>query len=471
MPHEPTGLELVWPGKYDDQGERFRAPESALSWHELERRGSVEQPPNLLCHADNLAGMQALLPSHRGRFALIYIDPPFATGHDFVSALPLGSARVKHDAPRLALRPAYQDPGKGELCAYIEALAQRLMLIRELLSDTGTLYVHCDTRLSSYLRLLLDEIFGAEQLRNTIAWCYRGGGTPRRDFAAKHDTIFRYSKSKHYTFNLDAVRQPYAESVQQSQPSRYRKSYRRSGVYDGYEPNPLGKHPEDWWPIQPLMPSDKRERVGYPTQKPLALLRRIVLASSAPGDWVGDFFAGSGTTLVAAALEGRRWVGMDCGALALHCTRKRLVSLENPPSFERWSSAPLERISLPPSRLAAGAQLEQRIDGLPFSLRFERDAQGRVAVQLLPAERANALKGSTQAELFGTKVDLDLDAWAADWDDEGPFCADWESHRDNTAGVLATRSGPSPHTLGAALRLRLFDVHARELELYQPLLP
>ena len=116
----------------------------------------------------------------------------------------------------------------------------------------------------------MDAIFGHRNFRNEIIWCYRGGGVPKLDFAHKHDILLRYSKTKNVIFNVDKVRIPYSEDVTSSPVSRFDKSYRGDKVYEGYRPNPLGKHPEDWWTIQPIMPSSK-ERTGYPTQKPLAL--------------------------------------------------------------------------------------------------------------------------------------------------------------------------------------------------------
>ena len=139
----------------------------------------------------------------------------------------------------------------------------------------------------------------------------RGGGVSRSDFAKKHDLIFRYAKGTSVVFNVDDVRIPYSESVTNSLPSRYDKSYRANKTYSGYRPNEKGKHPEDWWPIQPLMPSDRTERTGHPTQKPLALYERIIKASSNEGDMVLDPFAGCATTCVAAERLGRQWVGID----------------------------------------------------------------------------------------------------------------------------------------------------------------
>ena len=137
----------------------------------------------------------------------------------------------------------------------------------------------------------------------------RGGGVPRKDFAKKHDLIFRYAKGKEATFNVDDVRIPY--SGDSAQRLKYKaKAFRSSGTYDNYEPNPKGKHPEDWWVMQPIMPSSKA-RLGYPTQKPLPLYERILKASSNLGDVVLDPFAGCATTLVAAEQLGRQWIGID----------------------------------------------------------------------------------------------------------------------------------------------------------------
>ena len=150
-------------------------------------------------------------------------------------------------------------------------------------------------------------------------------GVPRNDFAKKHDLIFRYAKGKTATFNVDDVRIPYSESVTSSSASRYDKSYRSNKVYSGYRPNDKGKHPEDWWAIQPLMPSDRTERTGWPTQKPLALYERIVKASSNLDDIVFDPFAGCATTLVAAERFQRQWVGMDIWKGARKLVEQRLA--------------------------------------------------------------------------------------------------------------------------------------------------
>ena len=218
--------------------------------------------------------------------------------------------------------------GEGANLAYLSYMANRLQECRRVLRPRGTLYLHCDPTMSHYLKLVLDAVFrvppgNKTRYRNEIVWCYRGGGVPRKDFARKHDIIFRYSNGPP-TFNVDDVRIPYSESVQQSSASRYDKSYRSNKVYSGYRPDDKGKHPEDWWPIQPLMPSDKTERTGYPTQKPLALLNRIVQASSNEGDVVLDPFCGCGTTVHAAQGLNRRWIGVDVCVTACQVIEQRL---------------------------------------------------------------------------------------------------------------------------------------------------
>jgi len=280
---------------------------------------------NRLIWGDNKNVMASLLDEFEGQIDLIYIDPPFATGANFKARVEVGETGDKAEkAESIIEQKAYNDTwGRGK-ASYLQMMYERLALMYRLLSDTGSIYVHLDYRMDSYIRLVMDDVFGGENFRNEIIWCYRGGGTPESDFAQKHDTILRYCRGEKVTFNVDAVRIPYSDDVLRSSTSRYDKSYRGEKVYSSYKPHEIGKHPEDWWPIQPIMPSDKKERLSFPTQKPEALLERIIKASSNPGDLVADFFCGSGTTLAVAEKLGRRWIGSDLGKFAIHTTRKRL---------------------------------------------------------------------------------------------------------------------------------------------------
>ena len=274
---------------------------------------------------------------------LIYLDPPFNSNRDY--AAPIGSeaagAAFKDtwtldDVDRLwllllrdknpllfhVIEGARLVHGNG-MASYLSMMAQRLNEMKRLLKPAGSIYLHCDPTASHYLKLLMDAVFTPARFRNEIIWCYRGGGVPRKDFARKHDTILRYAQEAR-VFNVDDVRIPYSPSVTESGVSRYDKSYRANKTYEGYRPNKKGKHPEDWWTIQPLMPSDRKERLGYPTQKPLALLDRIIKASSNKGDVVLDPFAGCATACVAAERLGRQWVGIDISEKAADLVQVRI---------------------------------------------------------------------------------------------------------------------------------------------------
>jgi len=156
---------------------------------------------------------------------------------------------------------------------------------------------------------MCDKIFGYQNFRNEIVWCYRGAGYPKKDFGRRHDVILRYSKGDDYRFNLDDIREEYAETTKE-RFSHYIGNVRGDRDYGVQKLNPLGKQPDDWWQIQPIAPSAK-ERLGYPTQKPEVLLERIIKASSNPYDLVFDCFCACGTTLVAAQKLARRWLGID----------------------------------------------------------------------------------------------------------------------------------------------------------------
>ena len=275
---------------------------------------------------------------------LIYLDPPFNSKRLYNAFI--GGAQwvafndtwrwheAIDDFDEVGSYPSYAPMieglrrmlGEGAEMAYLSYMANRLLECRRVLKPNGSIYLHCDPTMSHYLKVVMDGLFERRNCRNEIVWCYRGGGVPKKDFARKHDIILRYSKTKEYIFNRDAVRIPYSTDVLESDVSRYDKSYRSNKTYEGYRLNEKGKHPEDWWTIQPLMPSDKRERIGYPTQKPLALLNRVIEASSREGDIVFDPFCGCGTTVHAAQNLGRRWIGIDICVNACKIIEERLRS-------------------------------------------------------------------------------------------------------------------------------------------------
>lgn len=296
------------------------------------------KPDNRIIQGDNLAIMSALIPKYEGCVNLIYADPPFFTNRKYQVRIGRGEDSRKPDQWQLA--DGYTDHWP-DLDAYLEFLYQRLVLMYRLLAPNGTLYLHLDWHADAYARLLLDEIFGADHLLNEIIWAYHGPSPIRRAFNRKHDTILAYVKGTEYTFNVDAVREPY-----NIQTIKTFISSRKAGF--GKVPDlERGKVPEDWWYF-PVVARLHNERTGYPTQKPEALLERIILASSNPGDLVADFFCGSGTTVAVGARLGRKFIASDVSWRAVNTTCCRLTLLsETPFILERDGTDLLCRGSYP----------------------------------------------------------------------------------------------------------------------------
>lgn len=274
-----------------------------------------QNPSNRLYLGDNFAVMSSLLEEYDSKIDLIYADPPFFTNRKFPARIGRGEDSRKPAEWKLA--EGYGDSWNN-LDEYIQFLFERLWLMHRLLSPSGTLYLHLDWHADAYARLLLDEIFGSERLLNEIIWAYHGPSPIRSAFNRKHDTILVYTKSETYTFNADAVRVPYDPTTVKTFAASPKAGF-------GKIPDlARGKVPEDWWYF-PVVARLHNERTGYPTQKPEALLSRIILASSNPGDLVADFFCGSGTTPLAAARHRRRFLTADTTVRAIQTAKTRLV--------------------------------------------------------------------------------------------------------------------------------------------------
>jgi len=277
---------------------------------------------NMLIFGDNLQAMKSLLEMKKqGKLCnadgtpgirLVYIDPPFSTRREMQ-----GQDGVQ----------AYQD--KVAAAEFLEFIRRRLVLIRELLSDDGSVYVHLDWRMNSYVRVLMDEIFGKENFINEIIWGYRRWSAVTNGFQNSHEVIYYFSKSNNYLWN--DVYEDYADSgahfTKEDEKGKYRWQYLRGKKYKLYMKE--GTRAKDWWDDIAYINSMAKERINYPTQKPEALLDRIIKASSNEGDLVADFFAGSGTTPAVAEKLGRRWIAADCGKLAIYTMQKRLLNLRD----------------------------------------------------------------------------------------------------------------------------------------------
>lgn len=291
---------------------------------------------NRLVYGDNLLTMQALLagdaqtgmPSLRGKVDLIYIDPPFDSKADYRTKITLPGGDIQQK-PTVVEQFAYADTWEEGTVSYLKMIYPRLVLMKELLSDKGSIYVHIDWHVGAYVKLMLDDIFGKANFRNEIIWCYTAASNVKMDFPKKHDVIYRYSKSENYIFNKDDIRIPYAEG---SLDRANRNVIARPGMsFEEIKLNENGKVPEDWWVDIQRASRYPGENVGYATQKSKKLLERIIKASSNEGDLVCDFFGGSGTTAAVAEKLGRRWITGDIGKPASLVMRKRFIDQEVKP--------------------------------------------------------------------------------------------------------------------------------------------
>lgn len=301
----------------------------ALDLFHTDRSKSIDDP-NRLIYGDNLLAIAALLagdaesPSLRSKIDLIYLDPPFDSKADYRTKVKLPGATIDQK-PTVIEQFAYSDTWSDGTVSYLAMLIPRLVLMRELLSDKGSIYVHLDWHTSHYVKIIMDEIFGRDNFRNEIVWWYKDpSGSVVDRFKRKHDTVLFYALSPFTPFNIDSVRLPYSEGTLH-QAAVGTKSFGRV-----VKVHPEGKLREDVWDI-PIINSQARERLGYPTQKPEQLLEVIIKASSNPGDIVADFFSGSGTTAAVAEKLGRRWIASDLGKPAIMVTRKRLIDQDAKP--------------------------------------------------------------------------------------------------------------------------------------------
>lgn len=210
--------------------------------------------------------------------------------------------------------------GENNMMAYLTMMTPRLMELHRVINDTGSIYLHCDPTASHYLKIVMDNIFGVKNFRNEIVWCYAGGGRPKNAFARKHDIILFYSKSKNYKFIDDAVK------IDRTNDTWFEDDIGKYWLKEGkkYYLKHVGKTPEDWWTdISPLH-GPYKENTGYPTQKPLALLERIIKVSSNKGDVVLDPFCGCATTMIASEKLGRKWIGIDITYQSVRLLKERL---------------------------------------------------------------------------------------------------------------------------------------------------
>ncbi len=274
---------------------------------------------NLLYKSDNIDAMKDLLSKGYGsKIDLIYIDPPFYSNANYKHRIEVMDKDKKQAIETLG----YTDTWEQGIKEYLDMLTIRLFLMKELLSEKGSIYIHLDFRTVHYVKIIMDSIFGIDNFLNEIIWAYKSGGTSSKYFSRKHDNILVYTKTKDYIFN------PQKEKSY----NRDFKPYRFKNVKE-YE-DEIGWYTlvnlRDVWQIN-MVGRTSKERVGYRTQKPENLLERIVLSSSTEESIVADFFGGSGTTAIAAQKNNRRWISSDMGHISTGIMRKRLGQMTKEP--------------------------------------------------------------------------------------------------------------------------------------------
>ncbi len=391
-------VELLWDGKYDKDGKRVAPLRIALPFQTVETVNESAQQRqkmldlfasgrdpewrNRLIFGDKKYVLPALLPEFAGKVDLIYIDPPFATGADFSFQATVGDETFEKE-PSMIEQKAYRDTWGRGIDGYLSWYYETASLLRELLSESGSFYLHCDPTVSHHLKAISDEVFGSAYYRNEITWKRTSAhGNVAQKYGAVHDVILFYTVSDTFTWNQQFVPydNEYIETFFDQVDEKGRRYARRDltasmsrasvgQIYEwkGIRPPPsrcwamtkekmdeleakgkihwpqkeggmprLKLYPEDlpgspvqdFWGDIKIMHNLASERVGYPTQKPEALLERILKISSNEGDLILDCFCGSGTTAAVAEKLNRRWITCDLGRFAIHTTRKRLLSIE-----------------------------------------------------------------------------------------------------------------------------------------------
>jgi DNA modification methylase len=294
---------------------------------------------NILIQGDNKEIMKSLLKKFEKKINLIYIDPPFATGSDFQSKTFIGETDAFENSK------AYSDSWDGGIDEYISFLYDRLALMKELLAENGSIYVHLDWHVSHYIKIVLDEIFGKENFKNEIIWAYPAASAKTRKFFIRSfDTILFYTKSADYTFNDDPnIYMEYSNRVKFALKKDEKGTfYYRGGSHNGKKLSQKvyvsknGIFPRDVWTDLPYIRANTLEYQAFSTQKPERLLRRIILASSHKNDIVADFFCGTGTSLVVAEKLGRRWIGTDIEPNSIDLCRKRILDVWNSNNLLDW---------------------------------------------------------------------------------------------------------------------------------------
>lgn len=309
--------ELHWTGKRPYRGTDYYPAQLKEKYGEIK-----DDWINKIFWGDNLQVMSHMLKEYRGKIDLIYIDPPFDSKADYKKTIKLKGKKINND------NNSFEEKQYGDIWTndeYLQFMYERIVLLKELLSDSGSIYVHCDYHKNYLIRCILDEVFGVNNFKAEIIWQYSWGMRTEDCWNKKHDVILMYSKSDRITFNADEV----LEERKMSEATKNRLKYSGALIKDGNKRGNLELAlPTDVWYIATIN-GMATERENYPTQKPEELIEKIIKASSNEGDIVFDCFMGSGTTQAVAMKLGRKFIGADINLGAIQTTTKRLINVAN----------------------------------------------------------------------------------------------------------------------------------------------
>ncbi len=438
--------ELHWIGKRPYTSTQYYPAQLKESYGEFN-----DDWKNKIFWGDNLQVMSHLLKDYRGKIDLIYIDPPFDSKADYKKTIKVRGEKVQNDTN------SFEEKQYGDIWTndhYLQFMYERLILMKELLSETGSIYVHCDWHKSSYIRLLLDEIFGQDNFRNEIVWSYFGfKRATSKKFPQKHDIIYSYTKTQEYVWNVQYKphSEEYKKRFKKDENGRlYRDDVNPTGggsriiYFDEVEGDIIDSVWDDIPPVNPVA----KDRQNYPTQKPEDLVKRIIEASTNEGDLVFDCFMGSGTTQVAAMHLNRRFIGADINLGAIQTTTKRLIKeMDEGQGFEVYNvnnydlfKNPIEAKEilidalgiqkydsssiydgeldgymvkvLPTNRIATKADLEELKANLPyktFERRKEENANEPVErIRIVCMGHEADLKASFKQDLSSYNIEIDV---------------------------------------------------------------
>jgi len=384
---------------------------------------------NLLIWGDNRDVINSLIKRFSNKIKIIYIDPPFATGGDFKFKTLIG----ENDA--FEVTKAYSDTWKGGIDAYIEFLYERLILMKELLAEDGSIYVHLDWHISHYIKIIMDEIFGRENFKNEIIWAYPAASAKTRSFFIRsYDVVLFYTKSDDYVFNDDPkIYMEYSNRVKNAlKKDEIGTYYYRGGSHNGKKLSRKvyiqenGIFPRDLWNDVPYIRANTLEYQGFSTQKPERLLKRIILASSNESDIVADFFCGSGTTLAVAEKLGRRWIGSDLAKHAINISRKRILDIYNTNDLINWEKK-YERRPHPFKILSVNKNLQDK--DVKFEIKILKD-KNKASIEFIDyfVPNLDLIENKLKRKILSFSDWID--SWAIDFNSQNSyFNVMWISYR------------------------------------------